>query len=1261
MESFEEPGHINRENLLEVPPLSDSLSEDEDVKATLQPRFSPSPRRRNSDSSEEMETEAPSTIARKVSFADAFGFDLVSVKEFDTWDVPITLPNDDLEDEVVPVEEFYLTPLFTPPATQEELLQKVRAQKVWLESVEVLPGITCMKGIIRVLNVSFEKFVYVRMSLDDWQTYYDILGDYVPNSCDGETDQFLFKISLVPPYQKDGAKVEFCIRYETSVGIFWENNNNRNYILICQKKETAPPVKDNNIQEDVTDKNIKGCLKATLSSKEELLDTADEDIWNNSRTSESDIPKILYSHVDDNEIEQSKETVKGTNVEHNDDDNEDNEKELELLLSHRFTGIRGSSRDERSLYTTEPVRFPNEPQELGDKIDCGLLRQPLPISSSSEHALHDFCLLPPEKFTAVDLVNNSAQSSESFSTSGAISSLDHWSGTKENETAHITDIISNKHGVCPAAVQRDVSDAPFRSKTTERLFIQEHDYDHHKKAWETRPKTVPLEHDEAIHLKELMLDDNVKPLVGQHMEETSAQTPESILENIDKNESKAEGSKSKNQVYLKGEFGTSSLADADVILASFRSSRTEGDIVEEKYKSEYKIEKEKEIKLSILELSLEEEKAYPDSTNRHGNEGTEIQNQHSFLSTPDNNEVTTIENFPLGVMMTSALHEAKDEEIFKPINLPCLNDTGNSGKRNKNQESTISVVGELSQDLKGTESKYPENIQNTSGFCMGYPDLVQAPDEGLFTHAALINPEEVLDARGNFKKGQHNQGYDLANRKILETEPYQSDPDRVIADDQSSRVRWGNQCWSASESQLAEREGERPQMEEQTGVEAMWGIKDITRCLDVTPTDELFTCQDPVRYEESYVAKHDSTGEAEAVTAAYIIKTTSESTPEKMSAGEKAVIVKLPQETALSDRSTEEKETEFDIHEGRNDGSHYSLCQCNTVGVLYDTKFEKESVSDICNACVHETVHREMMSVRNGSEKLGRAEHSPGNDSPLDKILWTSAAEGKAISEQDLFPEISLKDSQHLLQGLCSEEDEEGSVWRKLPHVGAKMKNRSSPSDINVVGSCYESSPVTSEESTGTHPAEGEKVLHSDTDVSVEIAAKSDHQKGKTAHLAPNLSLDPEFQELPENSAVLPWDKKGERGMGQFPHQPELKQEKLLGPTILISEPLEEREEGRAGSESLLSEETLNTEGHENQSAFDHAAISGQQNEAYSLPSECLVLKHIGNKILYFLLFIVFCVTLYHYDLIVCFTLYLFSLYWLYCEGRRGKESVKKE
>ncbi|XP_053110320.1 protein phosphatase 1 regulatory subunit 3A [Hemicordylus capensis] len=1273
MESFEEPGHISRENLLEVPTLSDSLSEDEDVKVTLQSRFSPSPRRRNSDSSEEMEPEAPSTIARKVSFADAFGFELVSVKEFDTWEVSTTLPNEDLEDEVVPVEEFYLSPLFIPATTQEELLQKVRAQKVWLESIEFLPGITCMTGIIRVLNVSFQKLVYVRMSLDSWLTYYDILAEYVPNSCDGETDQFLFKISLVPPYQRDGAKVEFCIRYETSVGIFWANNNNHNYILICHKKETAPPVEDNKLQEEeVTNKQVKGCLK-TQSSKEEILAMADEDIWNNSRTSVSDIPEILYSHVDDNEIKQSKENVKGKNVEYNEDDNEDNEKELEFLLSQHFTRIKDSSRDERSLYTTEPVKFPNEPQDLGDKLDSGLVRQPLPISSSSEHILqgqelrntqiysigNNYSQLPHDKFTAVDY---STQSSECFSTSETLLSKEYWSGTKENETAHTTDAISSKQGMSHADVPKDEPDSAIGSKAMERLFISEGDYDRHKEIWETRPETVPTEHEKVVQLKENVLG----TLDEQSMQETSPQTPKSVLENIIKNEPKGEMLESQHQVYLRGELNVNTLVG--LTEGSLRSSHTNDNITEEKYKSEDNADNGEKIKLSILEQFPEDEQACSlaaKPTNRHIKYAKEIQSEPLFSMSE---KVSAIDELTRGeeVVISSALDEEKSEEMYESTEPPWLNDRRSSSKQNKDKESTNSAVGELSQDSNRPESRYSEDIQKTSKFCMNYPDFVMAVDEGISTHSPAINLENVFDTRGNLEKGEHSMSYDdPANRNILEIKPCQSEPNRVITDDLSNRVGWGNQSWSSLESQLAERgsgANKGVQMKERTGGEAMWGIRDNTRCLNVTPTDELFICQDPVRYEEPSVAEHDRTGEAEAVTAAYIIKTTSESTPEKMSAGEKAVIVQLPQETALSDRPTEEKETVFDIHEGRNDGSHYPLCQCNTVGVLYDIKFEKESVSDIYNARIHETVQGEMMSVCNTSEKLAGAEHNTGNDSPLGEKLWTSAAEGKTVSKQDLFSETSLKASPYPQQGLCNEDNEVGSILGTFSHAGAKPENKMSTSDTDTVTSYYESSSVTSsEESMGAHTAEVHKVSHSHMDSSVEIASESGCDSSSTseiAHVIPNISSETELRELPQSSAVLLSSEKAERSVGQFPHQLELKQVKLLGPTILISEPTEEKEETSSESESLITGETipdLDTEGHDN-----HAQISGQQSEAHSLP-ECLVLKHIGYKILYFLLFVVFCVTMYHYDLIVCFALYLFSLYWLYCEGGRSKESIKKE
>ncbi|KAJ7329713.1 hypothetical protein JRQ81_015887 [Phrynocephalus forsythii] len=807
MESFEEPGLISRENLLEVPTLSDSLSEDEDVKATLQPRFSPSPRRRNSDSSEEMELEPPSTVARKVSFADAFGLDLVSVKEFETWEVPNTTPNDDFEDEVVPVEEFYLAPLFTLPATDEELLQKVRAQKVWLESIEFLPGMTCMKGTIRVLNVSFEKFVYVRMSLNNWLTYYDVLGEYVPNSCDGETDQFSFKLSLVPPYQRDGVKVEFCIRYETSVGIFWANNDNQNYILICHKKEIATSLERKESQEEITDKQLKGCLKAVPSSKEEILAAADEDIWSEFKTSDSDVPKILYSYVDDNEMERNKEKTKSKKDEHPEDDNE-NEKELELLLGQHYASTAGCSRDERSLDTTEPVRFQNEPREFGDKVDSGLLRQPLPISSSSEYTLQnkelhskqmysteeDYSQSPSEKLTVTESPNTVLKC---FTTSETLLSPEYQSKTKQNEASHTEDVFLTEHETCPADVPKEESDSPPGNKTTEEWFLSADDYVQHNTVWETRPKGVFLKPSEGIQLRGDVseeLNDNAKSCKEQQIKEISSQMSSFSLESAVTNETQSEKVENKKEECLSGELNANNVADDNVSIPCLRSSHAEDEIVEGKYKTEFNVDKGKEIKLSILEQSPEEEQIY----------STTVFGKHC---TQDSSEITRAGKLLQGeVVKLSVLSEAKNENINESIELLHQNDRGSAGESNKEQEST----GELSQIPKRTQSSYRDDSQNTRRFCRNCPDFGITADEHICTHFASISLDDVNDTSRNLGNEKYSPRNDPTN--ILEAEPCPSKPDRVTLGEQSSQARWGKQSCSGLESRQAE--GERKQIKE---------------------------------------------------------------------------------------------------------------------------------------------------------------------------------------------------------------------------------------------------------------------------------------------------------------------------------------------------------------------------------------------------------------------------------------------------------------
>ncbi|XP_061817389.1 uncharacterized protein [Nerophis lumbriciformis] len=214
---------------------------------------------------EDEETAAP-VIRRKVSFADAFGLDLVSVKEF----VDAAEEVSD-EDEVTPAEEFYLSCLFTAPESSEELERSLEARMVDLESIELLPGTTTLRGTVRVRNLCYSKAVYARITLDSWRSCFDLLADYVPGSSDRKTDRFTFQYTVVPPLEKEGTRVEFCLRYETSAGTFWANNMEMNYVVFCHQKS---PLKQ--VQRSCLKANRRGGTQEKPSDDTAVLSTKAE-------------------------------------------------------------------------------------------------------------------------------------------------------------------------------------------------------------------------------------------------------------------------------------------------------------------------------------------------------------------------------------------------------------------------------------------------------------------------------------------------------------------------------------------------------------------------------------------------------------------------------------------------------------------------------------------------------------------------------------------------------------------------------------------------------------------------------------------------------------------------------------------------------------------------------------------------------------------------------------------------------------------------
>ena len=219
---------------------------------------------------DDSEPEPPPVIRRKVSFADAFGLDLVSVKEFDSTIHTRSKVSAPSREEAGEPEEHFLSCLFSVPSSGEDLEQRLRQQMVELESVELLPGTTALRGIIRVVNLCFSKTVYVRVSLDGWRSSFDLLAEYIPGSSDGETDRFSFKLTLAPPVSKEGTRVEFCLRYETAVGHFWANNRDLNYVLFCHRKVKEGKVKEGRVEdgrvkehdESSSHRSKRSCLKS---------------------------------------------------------------------------------------------------------------------------------------------------------------------------------------------------------------------------------------------------------------------------------------------------------------------------------------------------------------------------------------------------------------------------------------------------------------------------------------------------------------------------------------------------------------------------------------------------------------------------------------------------------------------------------------------------------------------------------------------------------------------------------------------------------------------------------------------------------------------------------------------------------------------------------------------------------------------------------------------------------------------------------------
>jgi len=92
-------------------------------------------------------------------------------------------------------------------------------------------------GVIAVKNISFEKDIFVRYTIDSWRSSSDTSAQYVPNSTDQVSDRFLFNLTL----PKSATGLEFAICYRTAGQEFWDSNQGKNYKVVDSLSTRSTP------------------------------------------------------------------------------------------------------------------------------------------------------------------------------------------------------------------------------------------------------------------------------------------------------------------------------------------------------------------------------------------------------------------------------------------------------------------------------------------------------------------------------------------------------------------------------------------------------------------------------------------------------------------------------------------------------------------------------------------------------------------------------------------------------------------------------------------------------------------------------------------------------------------------------------------------------------------------------------------------------------------------------------------------------------
>jgi hypothetical protein len=123
---------------------------------------------------------------------------------------------------------------------------------VRVERIALASDNQTLVGNIACANISFQKFVVARFTLDYWKTTSEVAAEFNHDvrkkQADDGYDRFNFNIKLADQANLESKTLLLCVRYQTNGQEFWDNNNSMNYQVDFTKKvkQQQPKIKRTN-------------------------------------------------------------------------------------------------------------------------------------------------------------------------------------------------------------------------------------------------------------------------------------------------------------------------------------------------------------------------------------------------------------------------------------------------------------------------------------------------------------------------------------------------------------------------------------------------------------------------------------------------------------------------------------------------------------------------------------------------------------------------------------------------------------------------------------------------------------------------------------------------------------------------------------------------------------------------------------------------------------------------------------------------------